>query len=207
MGYGIGKLSSADRYHNRGASGLIMVGSYAPVHEGHFDAMRSAERKLAFQGDDVAGNIFAPNSDSYVLKKLQDDDGVWNFSRRVNEFITRDSGTLSRSYVDDVTGNTPPERTISEEVISTVSDQLGLRACNLVLVVGTDQITSMQPHLESNRAICVVRPGYRDKLHDVMSQDWFIDATDRGRLLLTSRENVEVDVSSTAIRRQIEMSK
>ncbi len=200
----IKRLSTAEKYQNSDASGLVMVGSYAPVHDGHFDAMRSAEKRLMAM-DDVAGCVFAPNSDSYVLKKLQDDQGVWNFNRRVDEFVTRESGTVSNSYVDNITGLVPPERSISEEVIDTVSYSLGVRACNLVLVVGTDQVVSTRPHLEYNRAICVLRPGSEEILGDVIDEDWFKEATRDGRLLLTSRENVEIDISSTQIRKQLEM--
>lgn len=201
----IERLSSSSKYRNSDASGLIIVGSYAPVHRGHFDAMRSAERHLLATGDDVAGNVFAPNSDSYVLnKKLGDEDSVWSFDRRVSEFLSRDSGTESLSYVDDITGATPPEKSISESVIDTVSDKLGIKACSLVLVVGMDQIRSMEAHLDTNRAICVLRPGYESKLQDVAQDDWFLDAINDERLLLTSRENTEIDVSSTVIRRKLE---
>ncbi len=203
----IERLSSASTYRNPRASGLVMVGSYAPVHEGHFDAMRSAEKRLLLQNDDIAGNVFAPNSDSYVLKKLHDTQGVWNFRRRVDEFTARKSGTSSRSYVDDITGLVPPELSISEEVIETVSHRLGIKACNLLLVVGTDQISSMRPHLEYNRAICVLRPRSEDVLQEVIAEDWFKEATGESRLLLTSRENVKVDISSTEIRKQLEALK
>jgi len=181
-----------------------MVGSYAPVHDGHFDAMRSAERRLLHAGDDVAGNVFAPNSDSYVLKKLDDENGVWDFKRRISEFTLRSSGTQKLSYVDDITGATPPEKSISECVIDTVSDRLGIKACGLVLVVGMDQVRSMEPHLDTNRAICVLRPGYEPKLHEVAQDNWFIDAINAKRLLLTSRENMEIDISSTIIRKELE---
>lgn len=204
MNRSIEKISRAEKYHDPNASGLVMVGSYAPVHDGHFDAMRSAEKRLMAMND-VAGCVFAPNSDSYVLKKLQDDQGVWNFNRRVDEFVTRESGTVSTSYVDNITGLTPPERSISEEVIDTVSYRLGVRACNLVLVVGTDQVASTRPHLEYNRAICVLRPGSEEILGDVIDEDWFKEATRDSGLLLTSRENVEIDISSTQIRKQLEM--
>lgn len=200
----IERLSASSKYHNSNASGLIMVGSYAPVHNGHFDAMRSAERCLLATGGDVGGNVFAPNSDSYVLKKLDDEDGIWNFNRRVSEFLSRNSGTESSSYVDDITGVIPPEKSISESVIDTVSDKLGIKACSLVLVVGTDQIRSMESHLDTNKAICVLRPGYELKLREVAKDDWFLDAISTERLLLTSRENAKVDISSTLIRRGLE---
>ena len=198
----IERLSNANQHHNFNASGIILVGSYAPVHEGHLDAMRSAERELLAQGESIAGNIFAPNSDSYVLKKLHDDQGVWSFSRRIGEFLGKESGTISRSYVDDITGIAPPEKSISDEVIDNVSQKLGIRACNLILVVGTDQINSIQPHLVHNRAICVLRPGSERVLQDVQIEDWYKEAICKNNLLITSRENTEVGISSTQIRSQ-----
>ena len=82
----IKRLSTAEKYQNSDASGLVMVGSYAPVHDGHFDAMRSAEKRLMAM-DDVAGCVFAPNSDSYVLKKLQDDQGIWSYRQFRGAFL------------------------------------------------------------------------------------------------------------------------
>ncbi len=200
----IERLSIASEYHNCHASGLILVGSYAPVHDGHFDAMRSAERHLLATGSDVAGSVFVPNSDSYVLKKLGNKDSTWSFDRRVSEFLSRDSGTKSLSYVDDITGVIPPEKSINESVMDTVSDKLGIKACSLVLVTGMDQIRSMEPHLYTNRAICVLRPGYKSKLQEVAQDDWFLDAINDERLMLTTRENIEADISSTLIRKELE---
>lgn len=62
----------------------------------------------------------------------------------------------------------------------------------------------MEPHLDSNRAICVLRPGYESQLQEVAQDDWFVDAIDTKRLLLTSRENTEIDISSTIIRKKLE---
>lgn len=181
-----------------------MVGSFAPVHEGHLDAMRSAERRLISSGDDIAGNIFAPNSDSYVLEKLSGSRETWDFGRRVGEFAAKDCGTISRAYVDDISGLTPPEQSISEKAIDTASNKLGIEACRLILVVGTDQIRSMQTHIATNRAVCVLRPGYEDSLGDVMTEGWFQDAVHQNQLLLTSRENMYFDISSTQIRKKLE---
>lgn len=104
-----------------------MVGSYAPVHNGYFDAMRSAERCLLTTGYDIAGNIFAPNSDSYVLKKIDDEDGVWNFDRRISEFVSRSSGTESVSYVDDVTGSKPRRNQLASPLLIPSAAGSGLK--------------------------------------------------------------------------------
>lgn len=196
----IKKLSSAQEASNSNSSALIMVGSFAPLHPGHIDAMESAERVILRLDGSLAGLVYAPNSDSYVSLKLNDKVGEWNFERRVSEFTDKESGLLTPSYVDDVTGISPPERTISEEVISTVSRQLGIRACNAILIVGSDQIHSMKAHIDENRAVCVVRPGYLSAIDEHKSQKWFRKAIKSDRLIITEHRDMVSQLSSTSIR-------
>jgi len=179
---------------------LMMVGSFAPVHNGHFDAMESAEKSLIQRGEIVSANVFAPNSDSYVSVKLDDSTGIWNFQRRVNEFRIFESHTRSPAYVDDLTGINPPELSISEEAMSTAALRLGIEACRVILVVGSDQIDSMKPHLNSNRAICVVRPGTEAMIRERLEEKWFRDAVGDGSYLMTNRRFIDYDISSTQIR-------
>lgn len=200
----IQRLSTSQPYNNSEASALLMVGSFAPVHNGHLDAMESAERTLIANGEDIAGNIFVPNSDSYVLQKLNDTKGRWNFDRRVSEFLKKEATTNLSLYVDDITGSAPPELSISEEAIKTSSELLGIQATSLVLVVGTDQMESMRPHIETNRAVCVIRPGYDEHLSKMLEKKWFKQAAENGRFILTNRQNILDDISSTAIRRVLE---
>lgn len=197
----IRRLSSADKISSPSSVGLIVVGSFAPVHEGHFDAMRSAERALQARDWEVSANVFSPNSDSYVRQKLQDSEGIWSFGRRVNGFIGSYCGTTSPSFVDDISGSTPPERSISEAAVTSTSRQLGIRACNLMLVVGSDQIASMRSHLQTNRAICILRPGYETVLEEYAQSNWFMEAVEAERYILADREDSEKDISSTEIRK------
>lgn len=200
----IRKLSLADNFASREGAGLVMVGSLAPVHEGHLDAMQSAEQALIEMGERVVASTFTPNSDSYVSVKLNDTNGTWNFSRRVDEFLKLRSSTRKVSYVDDITGKSPPERSISEHAIENISTRLGIEACRLILVVGADQIGSMRPHLESNRAVCVLRPGWESVMDQHLSEEWFRDAVEGGRYIFTDRKNNTTDIQSTIIRRELE---
>lgn len=179
---------------------LMMVGSFAPAHDGHIDAMESAEKALLKTDETVAANVFVPNSDSYVSIKLDDSEGKWNFSRRVNEFALFEPDTRSPSFVDDLTGLTPPERSISEEAISTASLRLGIEVCRVMLVVGSDQVDSMKPHLDDNRAICIVRPGSEKEISERFNEKWFRDAVGDGRYILARRRILDHDISSTQIR-------
>lgn len=200
----IRKLSEATRSVDNEGVGLVMVGSFAPVHEGHLDAMQSAEEAMLLSGENVLASTFTPNSDSYVSIKLNDLDGAWNFDRRVKEFSRLKSTTERSAYVDDVTGRTPPERSISEHAIENISNRLGIEVCKLVLVVGADQIGSMRPHLESNRAICVLRPGWEAVVNRHSNESWFLDAVESGRYIFTDRKNNTTDIQSTLMRRELE---
>lgn len=182
---------------------LMMVGSYAPVHAGHIDAMESAARALTESDERVSATIFTPNSDSYVVSvKLQDTEGKWNFERRVSEFQLQDMDLSIPAFVDDITGSKPPERSISEEAIDTAVHHLGTIASKVILVVGSDQINSMKPHLATNRAICVLRPGSQHLVDESMREQWFRDAVHDGRYILTNRKITERDISSTEVRRR-----
>ena len=66
---------------------------------------------------------------------------------------------------------------------------------------------SMKSHVNSNKAICILRPGYEEHLKKCMDDLWFKDAVDSGRLILANRENVKKDISSTAIRRTLELKR
>lgn len=196
----IERLSYSDGLKETGGSTLVMVGSFAPVHYGHLDVMKSAERAVSDRIGPVNAAVFAPNSDSYVSIKLSDTLGEWSFDRRITEFDAIRSNLDTPVFVDDLTGLTPPERSISDEVIQTVSQRLGLLACQAILVVGSDQIASMRPHLENNRAVCVVRPNYEGYVQEAMQEDWLREAVSEGRYIITTQEDPDLVISSTAIR-------
>lgn len=185
---------------------LVMVGSFAPIHRGHFDAMLAAKKAIEDMNEDVSVVAMAPNSDSYVSIKLQDKTGEWNFERRISEFEKIDSQLMIPTFVDDISGLKPPEKTITEEVVKNVQTELGIKACNIVLVVGSDQVESMKPHLQSNRAVCVIRPGSTDQIKCLDDQVWFVDAVASGRYIITNRKNPYLDIASASIRNQIDKS-
>jgi hypothetical protein len=69
--------------------------------------------------------------------------------------------------------------------------------------VGSDQIASVRPHLRDFRAVCVLRPGAATPLFAVLRKKWFRRAVADRRLLLTERDDVGMDISSTAIRAEL----
>lgn len=199
----IERLSYSCGLEETGGSTLVMVGSFAPVHYGHLDVMKSAERAVNNHVGRVNAAVFAPNSDSYVSIKLNDTLGEWSFDRRIAEFGAIRSTLDAPMFVDDISGLTPPEKSISEEVIKTVSQRLGVLACQAILVVGSDQIASMRPHLETNRAVCVVRPNYEEHVQEAMRESWLQEAVSKGRYIFTSQEDPDLVISSTAIRNNL----
>lgn len=182
---------------------LAMVGSFAPVHEGHFDAILSAKRAIESLGEHVSALIMSPNSDDYVLKKINDQVGEWNFEHRIQRFIDLKKDLPTPFFVDDISGKEKLECTITESVIKNIKNKLGIVACNVVLTVGSDQIKSMRPYLKNNRAVCVLRPDNYRIIEDVRHEEWFEEMTSRDQLIITDRENTQEDISSTNIRKKL----
>lgn len=199
----IERLSLASSKAGSEGSTLVMVGSFAPVHYGHIDTMQAATRVVESEIGPVNARVFAPNSDSYVSLKLNDTTGLWGFERRVAEFETIEVSTTQPFLVDDISGRQSPEESISQKVVETISQYLGTEACRVVLVVGSDQIRSMEPHLETNVAVCVVRPTYDDIVKPVLEEPWLVEAVNSRRYLITRQEDPDLTVSSTAVRNSV----
>jgi nicotinic acid mononucleotide adenylyltransferase len=198
----IERLSGVSRVENPSGDVVAMVGSFAPIHDGHFDAVRSACMALARNGHDLDSIVLAPNSTEYVYRKLGDDYGGWTFERRILEILSRDINYKAPVYVDDWSGRVAGLDHINDYVPKSINRSLGIAACQVNLVVGSDQLLSLEYHLadKENRAICVLRPGRPGLTDSQFKTSWVLDALDSGRLIVTERENMEVDVSSTDIR-------
>jgi nicotinic acid mononucleotide adenylyltransferase len=121
----------------------------------------------------------------------------------VSEFISIDHPLSIPVFVDDISGLKAPEKTITEAAIENVERELGIAACQIVLTVGSDQVNSMKRYLIDNRAVCVLRPGSVDSVDKLKKEDWFRDMVESGRYIITNRENSEVDISSTNIRKTL----
>lgn len=52
---------------------LYYPGCFAPVHEGHLQAMRLAKQTVEAAGETVAAGFFAPDHDDYILRKTSDE--------------------------------------------------------------------------------------------------------------------------------------
>lgn len=206
----IRRISSLETMPSYAGNALVVVGSFAPVHDGHFDAVRAAGKALEERGSAVHSVVMAPNSDEYLYRKLQHEAGDWSFERRVQKILARETPFGDTpTYVDDISGAYVGLNEINQEVPVTLRRVMGLTADRLFFVTGSDQIRSMEAHLahSANRAICVMRPdGGLSTASQELSQEWAVQAIEEGRYIITDRENMETDISSTAVRRNASIS-
>ncbi len=198
-------LSETLSPNDREGSAVVMVGSFAPIHDGHFDAVHSASAALISRGHSVESLILAPNSSEYLEGKLAEESSEWPYERRVEYILGRDPHPTIPTYVDDISARLAQEKQINNFVPETIQRRLGFDALQLYLVVGSDQLLSMEAHLSEGdgKAICVLRPGSMDEVQERLKISWVSDATASERLIITERGNMEQDVSSTAIRRSV----
>jgi nicotinic acid mononucleotide adenylyltransferase len=202
----INPLSDTYRQEERQGNAVIMIGSFAPIHKGHFDAVHAASAALTDRGASVESLILTPNSAEYVQRKLPEYHEEWTYERRVQEILDQAPHPHIPTYVDDVSGRIKHEQIIlNSRVPLTVRRHLGFKAQQLYLVVGSDQLLSLESHLsvETNRAICVLRPNNLDEMQERLELPWVAAAVESERFIITEREDMENDVSSTAIRRSV----
>ncbi len=198
-------LSETLMTDSRKGNAIVMVGSFAPIHDGHFDAVHSASAALINRGHSVESLVLAPNSSEYLQNKLAEESDEWPYERRVEYILGRDPHPTIPTYVDDISARLAHEKQINNFIPKTIQRRLGFDALQLYLVVGSDQLLSMEAHLseEEGKAVCVLRPGSMDEVQERLKISWISDATASERLIITERGNMEQDVSSTAIRRSV----
>lgn len=200
----INRISESLSTGEREGNALVIVGSFAPIHDGHFDAVQAASTALLERGDTVDSLVLTPNSEEYVRNKISANRDAWSYERRIKGILSRDPHPATPTYVDDVSGPMAELRQINDYVPHTVRRHLGFTASQTVLVVGSDQLLSMQSHLENedNRAVCVLRPGSMSQLGDHLGIPWVAKAVEAERFIITERADMENDISSTVIRNQ-----
>lgn len=179
----------------------IMIGSFAPAHEGHVAAMTAAIAAVEVSGGKVAGVVYVPNGDSYVSFKIHDSRRVWNFERRIEVLMELVPNLEVPTFVDDISGSAPIiDKSITQTAINTASERLGVSPGQFVVVVGSDQAAAVEPYVMTNRAVCVIRPGAVAALLNLLKEEWFRRAAASGQYLFTERDNPYEDISSTQIR-------
>lgn len=181
---------------------VVMVGSFAPVHTGHLDAVDAAYTALCEQGKDIGALIFVPNSEEYISEKFAGTNYGWSYEKRINKIVEQTNRLPVPAYVDDISGSIARQEQINRHVPTTLKRRLGFSAHQLYFVVGSDQLVSMKSHLSdtANNAICVLRPGSIDGVSEQIQDDWAQQAMSENRLIITERADMVNDISSTEIR-------
>lgn len=198
----IREISHTLTEEDRQGSAVVMVGSFAPIHRGHFDAIHAASSALLQRGVAVESLILAPNSAEYVKAKLPRHHTQWTYERRVKAILDQGAHPDIPTFVDNVSGHAAKAEQINDHVPVTVRRHLGFRASQLYLVVGSDQLLTMETHLQdkANKAICVLRPDNLDKIDEHLELPWVAAAVATDRFLITERPDMQNDISSTAVR-------
>lgn len=199
----INRLSETFPADEPQGSAVVMTGSYAPIHRGHFDAMRAATLALVNRGVPVESLVITPNSAEYVANKLPEDHKTWTYERRIREILKAEPHPDMPTYVDDVSGRLAKHEWINDYVPEVIKRHLGFRAQQLYMVAGSDQLLSMESHLRNgvNKAVCVLRPGSLERVQENLAVPWVAEAVESGRFVITEREDMENDISSTDIRK------
>lgn len=203
----IERISGADPRLNTDISSfgaaVVMVGSFAPIHDGHIDAITSAKHALTDKGVTVDTLIVTPNSSEYVTDKLGSGQGGWPYDERVRRILSLPAIDRTPTYVDDLSGPAAGIEQINDYVPQTIEQYLGIASCRLFFVVGSDQLPSMKEHLSNGgRAVCVIRPG-KERVSEscIRLEPWASTAFNDDRLIVTGRKNMDNDISSTQIRK------
>lgn len=175
-----------------------MLGSYAPFHEGHRDAIVSAEAALLESGYEIDSVVIVPHSDDYVQNKIQDTS--WNIDRRILSIANATIVCRSTIFIDDISCRKPIGKDPTAAVIETLINNIGVESSNIIIAVGADNIMSMIPYIKSHKVACVQRPGYRRALSRLIENENFVD--NKQNLIIAERRYNSADISSTIIRKK-----
>lgn len=199
----IKRLSETHLPEERDGNAVVMIGSFAPIHSGHFDAAFSACAALEENEVPVESLVFTPNSAEYVRRKLPGEHKTWTYEHRIQRILDEIPHPRVPTYVDDVSGSPEHQELIlNSRVPITIRRHLGFRANQLYLLVGSDQLLSVRLHLENttNKAVCVLRPGCMDEVDENLTIPWISDAVESKRLIVTEHGDMINAISSSAIR-------
>jgi nicotinic acid mononucleotide adenylyltransferase len=104
---------------------LVLVGSFAPPHRSHVAVADAAIRRLVTQGEPVRALLVVPNRDSYVQVKIGDRYGRLSLQNRVAMLGHLFSASDYPVIIDDVSGTTGDDSTITDASVHSLQSQLG----------------------------------------------------------------------------------
>lgn len=195
-------------YFNRFSITTVTVGSYAPVHQGHVDMVTAGVNAFLNRGYDVSCAVFSPNRDKHVSTKYQTEypELDMSFNTRIKlmqEFLPGILPNNVRVVIDDVSGQNESKPLAFTQTITSALQQTGLKAKNIGIILGSDNVRSLESHVSRHNTVCVTRPGYNEQLYAILHRKWVTKALIEGQLIITDRPEGAVTISSTEIRKQM----
>jgi nicotinic acid mononucleotide adenylyltransferase len=174
---------------------LLYPGCFAPIHEGHLEAMKIAKRTVEEQtGETVVAGYFVPDSDDYVQRKTGDIRFDGPHRVQIAQAVTADSSWMD---VDSWSALHATQSlnftTLYDRFIAYVEKWLPHLNVKVYLVFGEDNILFANAFLAHGHAVCVLRTE--------SDPDTSLLLTDVENRTLYSTETPPV-VSSSAVRKQ-----
>lgn len=194
MRYQVERLSKFYGNVEKNECVLVIVGSFAPFHAGHVDAINSAYNFIARLGKEVNACLCVPNSDEYVLNKVNNQ--RWDLHLRIDGIVNVLQKTECKMnyIVDDITGECFCGNLVTDYAIANLRLRVGeIQKNNIFVVVGSDKIEEAMQYLNTYNIICVRRPGY----------DIEAPLCSYANVAVIDRMNMACDISSTDIRMEV----
>ena len=119
----------------------MIVGSFAPFHTGHVDAINFAYDFMTYTGKKVGICLCVPNSDKYVLSKVNDQ--RWSLHLRIESIINiLQKLECKMNYViDDITGEYFCGNSVTDRAIANLRLFIGeIQKDNISIVIGLIEI-------------------------------------------------------------------
>lgn len=138
---------------------LLYPGCFAPIHEGHLEAMKIARRTVEEQtGETVVAGYFVPDSDDYVQRKTGDERFDGPHRIQIAQAVTADSPWMdvdpwSALYATQSLNFT----TLYDRFVAYVNQWLPHLNVKVYLVFGEDNILFANAFLNHGYAVCVLR--------------------------------------------------
>lgn len=188
---------------------LVLIGSFAPVHLGHLELIQNASNWLDDQERKARAVVLVPNSQSYVAKKLSGSEHqhLASIDERLSKMEKFLPAALEKSgtpvYIDDISCMLAKDGEFLNVIcIETILKALGGTTDDIIVILGSDQLKSMQPYWRSTETVVISRPGYNDEMYAMLRKRWVQKALRLFKLSIVDRPEGCVSMSSTKIREQ-----
>lgn len=191
---------------------IVLIGSFAPIHLGHIELINNAANWVVSQGRTVRSAVLVPNSQTYVENKLRDSPHrhIASLEERLAKMEDFTPCFLAETetpvFIDDVSCRYVPDGALLNVIsISNITVLFNCEPEDIIVVLGSDQLKSMQPYWRRTESVVFARPGYNDEMYAMLRKRWVHKALRLFKLSIVERPEGCVSTSSTQIRDQWSM--